>query len=609
MKKDKVNKNKLKGIYINCQYIFYILRLIFSYKKIYLIISILLSFVATGLPFLTILVSQKLINGLQTGDKTFDELVFIIFLYISIQILTVLSSLINTYFNNKYQEYLRCELNKYFDYLCSKLTLVDFEDSEIYDMLQRAENQIGVRPIYVLNNLISFFNGLFGLLFSIVILINWHSWIIIGFILLPIACFKYFKSITHIEYDTLYERAKIQREAWYLSYLITKDYNIKEVKSLGLKDFILNKKKSIQNKIYLENIRISKKKMIFKGLYQMLNMCFAFLVIFVALVETFTKKIFVGNFMTYINTTSRVEGFITTITDSAFSLYSDSLYCQNLSQFIEYAKSREDETRKKENLYIVEQITRIEIKNVSYKYKHSNTYALKNINLDISVGDIIVFVGENGSGKTTLIKLILGLYDDYEGQILINGIDLKQLNIKKYVEKISAIFQDYNNYEFDVADNIRFGNIKTENYEEMIKQAAMLTGADLFIEGLPNKYRQQVGNWFSGGVQLSGGQWQKLALSRGVFRNADVYIFDEPTAALDPSSEYNFFEKMLRIYKGKIGIFITHRFINAKLADKIYVLERGEIAESGSHEQLISLNGKYKKLYMLQINGISRENH
>jgi ABC-type multidrug transport system fused ATPase/permease subunit len=329
-------------------------------------------------------------------------------------------------------------------------------------------------------------------------------------------------------------------------------------------------------------------------------------VILTALIEVFNKTIMIGDFMTYINTSTKVENYINSITDSLFALYTDSLYCENIVSFIEYIRiSYEDKKFKTERLN--ENIEKIELQNISYKYPNSNHYVLKNINLVIENDDIVAFVGENGSGKTTLIKLLLGLYEDYEGTILINNLDLKNLNRKAYLENISTIFQDYNNYEYTIMDNIKFGNIQKEMEIEYIEKVAMLTNAHEFIKKLPNKYQQQVGNWFAGGMQLSGGQWQKLALSRGIAKNADIYIFDEPTSSLDPSSEYLFFKNMLTLFKEKIGIFVTHRFINAKIANKIIVFENGEITEMGTHEELLVKNGYYSKMHKLQQEGITKD--
>ena len=230
------------------------------------------------------------------------------------------------------------------------------------------------------------------------------------------------------------------------------------------------------------------------------------------------------------------------------------------------------------------------------------------MNLKFSKGKIYALVGENGSGKTTLIKIISGLYKNYEGTILVNGIDLNKLNLESYQNALSIVFQDYNNYEFTVKENITLGDINEFNNIEQMKRAGKLSGADFFIDKLPNKYFQQVGTWFDNGIQLSGGQWQKLAISRCLFRNASIYIFDEPTASLDPSSEYVFFGNLMSNIKSAITLFVTHRFTNAELADQIIVLKNGQIVEEGSHEELINLNKEYARLYKIQLGQMKYSN-
>ena len=402
----------------------------------------------------------------------------------------------------------------------------------------------------------------------------------------------------------MFNRAVKQRKAWYYSYLLTKDYNIKEVRTLNLSNYVVEQKKIIQDQLYEENVHLLNLKTIFKSCYQIITLFFSVLLILFAIIEAIQGRIFIGNLTTYITTTSRIEKYVSGLTDSSFALYSDGLYSRYIINFFEYVNSKK---QIKNKLIFNQDIETIELRNVSYKYKNSNRYALKNINLTIKKDDIVAFVGENGSGKSTLIKIIVGLYDDYFGKVLINGIDLKEIDIETYRNKISAIFQDYNKYELTVKENIMFGDIYTQHSDFEFEKASNLVGADEFISKLPGQYNQQVGSWFANGIQLSGGQWQKLALARANIKNADVYIFDEPTSSLDPSSEYLFFENMINSFKDKIGVFVTHRFTNVKLANKIYVFKDGGIVEEGNHQQLIGNQGLYAHLYNLQINGIKNE--
>ena len=344
---------------------------------------------------------------------------------------------------------------------------------------------------------------------------------------------------------------------------------------------------------------INKRKNIFNFFYQLLNTLFSLIIVALAMLEALSSKLLLGSLMTYINTTTKVESAINNIASSCFTLYTDSVYCEYILSFFRLVDNKKYQNN--EEKIKIDSIKNIELKNVSYRYKNRKNYSLKNISLKLNSGEINALVGENGSGKTTLIKILTGLYTDYEGTVLVNDIDLRKIDMKDYQNKISTVFQDYNNYEFDAKNNIGVGDITQINNKEKIIKAAKLTGADDIIQTLPNKYDQQLGNWFSGGIQLSGGQWQKIAIARSLIRCASMYILDEPTAALDPSAEYSFFKNFRNNILDKIGIFVTHRFSNVKIADNIFVLKDGKLIEQGTHKSLMNNKGDYAKLYNIQI--------
>lgn len=357
----------------------------------------------------------------------------------------------------------------------------------------------------------------------------------------------------------------------------------------------MNQFSSLREKFYHQNINIKKKKTFFTGTYDFINLIISFFVVCLATVEAINGIILVGNLMTYINTSSKIETSIRSIVNSLFSLYQESLYIDNIKTYLSFKEKTEPNRTK-----IIDGIEDICFQNVNFKYKGQNNYAIKNINLKIKKGDIIAIVGKNGSGKSTLIKILSGQYDDFEGNVLINGLDINTIELNSLFKQINILYQDYNKFQFTIRDNIGFGDI--ENISDMgkIKKCAVISGAEEFINNLEKKYNQQVGSWFNNGVQLSGGEWQKLGISRLLMKNGDCYILDEPTSSLDPISEYNFFLKLKNNLNNKIGIFITHRFINAKFANKIIVLDNGTISECGTHEELIKSNGIYKKMYELQ---------
>lgn len=575
------------------------LLLLIKYKKIYLFILLFLSICSGVLPYISLITSQNIMNYLQTMNGNFNSLLLLVIIYFTVIVTQMVIGSLYSYLLKKYNDYIFKELNILFLEKCSYLSYQDYENPRTYDILTRAEQQIGVRPISIINTFLNIISSFISFMSSLIILASWHLWSLIGFLILPILSYKYFVKINQKEFNTITNRTIKERQSWYFTYLMIKDYYIKEIKSLDLYQYFLNRYSKIKNEIYKEDIIINKRKSLFSFFYQLSNTIFSLVVVIVAMMEAFSGMILLGNFMTYISTSSKVESAITSITSSLFSIYTDLMYCQYLVTFFDLVNEREKNVKpgKKD----IHDINTIELRNVSYRYPNSKNYALENISLKFEKGRKYVLVGENGSGKTTLIKILNGLYLDYEGDILVNGINLKNIDQFKYKKLISVIFQDYNNYELTARENIGLGDVSKIEDFNAVYEAATIGGSKDFIESLPNQFDQQLGNWFEGGIQLSGGQWQKIAISRALIKKAEVSFFDEPTASLDPSSEYMFFNNLTKYSNNKITVFVTHRFTNARIADKVFVFKNGQIVETGNHEELLNKNGLYCSLYNLQI--------
>lgn len=245
----------------------------------------------------------------------------------------------------------------------------------------------------------------------------------------------------------------------------------------------------------------------------------------------------------------------------------------------------------------------IEFKNISFRYPNTERDILKNFNLTINSGEKIALVGENGAGKTTLIKLILRFHDVTEGELLINGINIKELDLKSWYEYVGALFQDFIKYQFTFKENVIYGDLNKQHNINALKEAIEKSGADAFLENLPDGFNQTVGKMFENGIDLSGGQWQKLALARAFFRDAPILILDEPTAAIDAKAEYEIFERVQKLQKDKTVIIISHRFSTVRNAGRILVLDEGKILEDGNHEELMKKKGLYAELFEIQAQG------
>lgn len=575
----------------------YILKIIMQYKKKYLILIVLFSVLQAILPFLSLYISQSILNFIQTGVNAVDSYIKYIAMFILINISISISKQLNAHYLNLYRDYLYYELNCLIMNKTNDLSLADYENPEMYNSIQRAEQEIGIRPFNIISTLVGMISSVITLFSSLLILLQWHWFSILGFIVLPFLTFSYFKKISEYEYQTKYNRSTNERKSWYISHLLTKDRFIKEIKLFDLNEYLVERFKDYRFKFHQQNKYIFFKKDSFSLAYQLTNTLISSFLAILAFYEAIIGYILVGNVMTYINVVSKIENAISAIVVSYFSLVQDNMYVENIRMYLTYEnKTLNNIVSEKQK---IKEIKKIKIINLSFKYPNSKEKVLDKINLEICAGENFALVGKNGSGKTTLIKILCGLYDNYEGAIYVNDINLRNIEMSSYKKLISVIFQDYNCYEFTAKENISFGDI--QNFDDLtrVREAAKISGADEFISKLPMGINQQLGNWFEEGIQLSGGQWQKIAISRAFMKKSHLLILDEPSASLDPISEYNFYEKIIHEDTGNIKIFITHRFNNAKFTDKIIVMDKGKIVEFGSHESLIKNKQLYYKMYSI----------
>ena len=240
---------------------------------------------------------------------------------------------------------------------------------------------------------------------------------------------------------------------------------------------------------------------------------------------------------------------------------------------------------------------------VGFKYHNSESWANRNLNFTLHAGEKLALVGENGAGKTTLVKLLVRLYDPTEGRILLDGVDLREYDLFELRKNIGIIFQDYLRYQMSFAQNIAVGNIDEQFNRPLIEQSAEKSLASLLVKRLPNQYDQALGRRFNNGIELSGGEWQKVALARAYMKESQLLILDEPTSALDARAEYQVFQRFAELTRGKTAVLISHRFSTVRMANRILVLDKGQLLEIGSHEELLALNGRYAELFHLQAAG------
>jgi ATP-binding cassette subfamily B protein len=553
-----------------------------------------------GLLYLTKLIVDTIAASLTLTDKSevLAQVNILLILAVAVMLLTIvcnaLADLVNTALSDRVTDYMLGML-----YAKSiEIDLEYYETSQYQDTLQRAQKEAPFRPRQILSHLTQVAESTVSLIAMVGLLLSLH-WgvagvLFVGAIPAMLVRVKY----TGLMYHWERQRTSMERQAWYRGVLITGEYSAKEIRLFNLGHHFLKQFKEIRHKIFREKLAIKIKNSTANLLAQSVAGIFIFAVYGFIIYQTIEGDLQLGDLVLYHQALQRGQNALKTIVANLGSLYEDNLFLTNLFEFLEL-KPKVVETASPKP--IPPKIkTGIAFNNVSFQYADTNRQALKDINLTIKPGETIALVGENGSGKTTLIKLLCRLYDPTSGNITLDGIDLRHFSIADLRHQIGVIFQDYAKYHLSARDNIWFGNINLAPNDSKITQAACYSGADAVIQTLPQGYNTILGKWFERGEELSIGQWQKIALARAFTRDSQIIVLDEPTSAMDPKAEYEVFQQFRHLIGERAGILISHRLSTVKMADCIYVMDKGAIAESGTHEELMELRGVYAHLFETQ---------
>ncbi|WGD65387.2 ABC transporter ATP-binding protein [Bacillus subtilis] len=568
------------------------IKLIFTLERSLFLKLILFSIITGILPIVSLYISQELINSLVTIRKDVSVVISIFLTYLGVSFCSELISQVSEYYNGKFQLNIGYKLNYKVMKKSSNLALKDFENPEIYDKLERVTKEISYKPYQIIQAIITMTTSFVTLLSSIAFLMSWNPKVSLLLLVIPVISLFYFLKIGQQEFFIHWKRAGQERKSWYISYILTHDFSFKELKLYNLKDYLLNKYWDIKKSFIDQDTKILRKKTYLNLIYEIAVQLVGAVIIFIAIMSAFAGKIMVGNVMSYIRSVSLVQSHSQSIMTSIYSIYNSNLYMNQLYEFLELREEKNQGHKKQ----IVEPIHSVIFQNVSFIYPNQGEQTLNHINVSLNKGERIAIVGPNGSGKSTFIKLLTGLYEVQQGDILVNGVNIKELDMDSYMEQIAALFQDFMKYEMTLKENIGFGQIDKLHQTNKMHEVLDIVKAD-FLKGHSSyQFDTQLGLWFDEGRQLSGGQWQKIALARAYFREASLYILDEPSSALDPIAEKETFDTFFSLSKYKIGIFISHRLVAAKLADRIIVMDKGEIVGIGTHEELLKTCPLYKKM-------------
>ncbi|MGM7684182.1 ABC transporter ATP-binding protein [Cytobacillus sp. Hm23] len=618
IKQDELNYTQLniKNIFRSFSYWPRVFKLLWETKKSYFVAILTLSLFQGVSPVLSLLATQHLINSIATGlNLGFKVILIAFFFFIGVALLDMVIASLYQYYDTLLRKLLSNRINILILEKSLCLSLEDFENPTIQDHLKRVQNDSGSRPFQVLKVILGMISNVVTLLSTITVILLWKWWVALFIVLIPFISFVSFLRLGQEEFLRYWNRAEKSRQSWYFSHLITQDKTAKEVRLYQLGAFFLSKYKKIIDSFYSEDRFILIKRMKISSVFKIITLSINYSIVLLVLWSAYMKEILIGNVVGLIQAIRLTESTAQGIVQSILSLCQNNLYLEQLFHFLDISTKENqkvlintaiqlnDDNNSLVNVRptpTLSAIEKIEFQNVSFKYKGTEMYALNNVSFTLKKGETLAIVGKNGSGKSTIVKLLTSLYTDFEGEILINGISIREFDQEGLREQIGVVFQDFVQYELPVRENIGFGDLKHVN-DERIMQAAEQAGIVEMIEQLPNQINTQLGKLFTDGHQLSGGQWQRIAIARAFIRNADIYIMDEPSSFLDPFAEKEVFDKFQSLLQNRIGLFITHRYSTVQFADQIIVLDKGVVVESGNHNELINLGGNYAQLYNLQV--------
>jgi ATP-binding cassette subfamily B protein len=547
------------------------------------------------------LLIDLLVHGINDTGFRFQEFYFLI----GMRVLTLFAQDVSFSLQNYLDILLWTKFPTHlYHIVLSKLSDLDvqyFEDSSFKDRLEKVRESYAWKPLNMLSSLFFGFQSLIQFLIALfaIATLNWFLMILILLVVVPsfIIQTRYAK----LTWSIWNENSPYRKKFWYLSDMIQNGQSVKEIKIFQIAQIFLSELKDIYKSFVTENSKVAKRKF-------RINIILNFFGILVyggtevfILLSALTKRLSIGDISYYTSVLTNFQNGANGLFRNASQLYDQGLYVREMFEVLDIKpKITQLHTPVIPDIHKAPAIV---FNNVSFKYPGSEQYILRHFSLTIKPGQKVAFVGENGAGKTTIVKLLARFYDVDQGEILIDGVNIKDLDLSVWYKALGVLFQDFIRYEYPLRENIYFGKVYEPEITADIMRAATLAGADTVADELPKKYEQMLGKVFADGIELSAGQWQKVALARAFYRNSPVLILDEPTASIDAKAESEIFENVGKLTRDKTVLIISHRFSTVRNADVIYVIEKGKIKESGSHEALMKQKGTYAELFTLQAKG------
>ena len=580
------------------------LNLVWTTSRPLTITLALLTLVGGVLPAVIAYIGQLIVDGVIAAAQAADPDTRGVLILIGLEALVVIAVAATQRGISASQSLLRALLGQRVNVMILEkamtLELAQFEDSEFYDKLTQARREASSRPLSLVNRTFGLVQNAISLVSYSVLLFAFSPWAVVILIVAGLPSFFAEAKFSGDAFRLFRWRSPDTRMQLYLETVIAREDGVKEVKLFQLGPRLLQRYRDIFTKLFVEDRKLTLRRDTWGFLLGLVSTGALYGAYVWIIITTIASVITLGAMTMYLVLFRQGQAAVSAILMSVSGMYEDNLYLSNLYEYLEQPVP----VRRGQSVRGPDPERGLQFENVSFTYAGAKQEALSNISLQIKPGESLALVGENGSGKTTLIKLLTRLYDPTEGRILLDGLDLQEWDVEALRQRIGVIFQDFGRYQFTVGENIGAGDVRYIDDKERWKKAAATGLAAPFIEDLPDSYDTQLGRWFKGGRELSGGQWQKIALSRAFMRSdADILVLDEPTAAMDASSEAEVFEHFRNASGNKMTILISHRFSTVRAAEKIIVIHQGRILERGNHESLLAEGGQYAHLFKLQARG------
>ncbi len=583
-----------------------VMKLVLSASVMFTVLMGVLSILQGFMPALSIEITRIVVNSVEVGIRThsISPIFFPVGLQLGVVLLTSLLSTLGNIVQQLLQEKVSNKIQLLVLEKSNTLDLSFFEDPAFYDKLRQATDQSTYQPVSMISQTFDLFRTMVTLFSVIAILLQLEWWLAIVALIIPIPAFISSAKYGWIGYQRMRRQSPERRKMSYIQSLMTTDTYNKEIKLFTLGNYFISQFRQFANKFYEENKVILLRRYLMNFVWTGLTGAANTGIYLYVAIRAVTGALGVSGLIAYTQAAVQAGQSFQNLLNGISNTYENNLYINTLFDFLAYeprivSPAIPEPVLPNEHVKGLD----IEFRDVSFTYPGKDPltqYALKHVSFKIKAGESIALVGRNGAGKTTMVKLLTRLYDPDDGEILIGGRNIKEYDLQELRAQVGVIFQDYVTYFMSARENIGVGRIGEIEDRELVTSAARKSGANAVIERLPEQYDTMLGKWFDKGTQLSGGEWQKVALARAFMRDARILILDEPTSSLDAQAESEVFSHFRALTDGKTALFISHRFSTVRLADRIFVLENGTILESGSHEQLMEIDGRYAELFNLQ---------